>query len=749
MRWIKANIESDSDARELMVTTFRHLVSALAILYGCWHFIATLSWPDIFSPSLWRVTFLILGMTVVSLYLIKRSYLLSHIVWHVGLVSAVIVAYGLYERQEIILVLTFLPLMSVFTMGRVGTFIAESLVITSIIIMQRLTFLSPLDAAYSTGITLGSLFFGFFGWGLYHNMLSTLSSASYHFHQAQNLLNDTRRHRGEISQILKERNHATYQLERLSQMLQHARKKAEEAHDDRNRFVLAVSHELRSPLNFILGFSDLMANSPETYADLENWPPGLFDDVKEIYRSSSHLMNLINDILDLGQIDAQQMTLYREQASIDLLVNEVIRMAKPAFAQKGLSLNAILDTDLPPVFVDITRLRQVLLNLVNNGLRFTDSGGVTVRVEKQPDALLISVEDTGTGIAKDDIAKVFEAFRQVGQDSWRRREGSGLGLAISHRFVELHGGKMWLESELGRGSRFFFSIPTIDSQQVLDLEDSPNWRSIPRMHETDHRPLALLLAQDSLTGRVIQQSLDWVKIVFVDDLADLPEMVAQLYPQALFVDKSIPLDGRIRLRDLPYDLPVIGINLPGMLDGFTSLPHNVHDYLVKPVSRNTLIEAVQRLGVGVSRILIVDDDPAMVRFVTQTLKATAVAPLSSVEYELIGAYTGQEALDILQTRPVDAILLDLDLPDITGWEVLSALTDDEKFVQIPVIIISAVDLPQVLYTHGRQVFDVMMRRPFSKQEMSAVLNAILENIKPIYPRITDPNGQVLQKDPAA
>ena len=749
MRWIRADIESNSDARDLLVTTFRHLVFTIAILYTCWHFLATLSWPEIFSPSLWRVTVLLGGATVLTVYLIERSYLLAHLFWHVGLVSAVILAYDLYARPEITLVLTFLPLMAILTIGRAGTLMAETLVIAGVVSIQKLPFLPPLDAGYAAGIMLGSLFNGFFGWGLYHNMLSTLSSVSYHYHQAQELLNETRDHRGEISRMLKERNQATYQLERLNRMLQFTQKKAEEALDDRDRFVLAVSHELRSPLNFILGFSDLMANSPETYADLKNWPPSLYDDVQEIYRSSSHLMNLINDILDLGQIDAQQMTLYRERASIHRLVDDVTQMAEPAFTQKGLWLRTSFAPHLPPIFVDTTRLRQVLLNLVNNGLRFTEDGGVTVRVEHQSDSLLVTVEDTGTGIADEDIPKVFEAFRQVGQGSWRRREGSGLGLAISQRFVELHGGKMWLESDLGRGSRFYFSIPTIDSQRALEMLEERDWRGMPRMSATDHRPLALLLAQDSLTGRVIQQSLDWVKIILVDDLSDLPEMVAKLYPQAIFVDKSIPLDGRIRLRDLPYDLPVIGINLPGMLDGFTSLPQNVHDYLVKPVNREILTQAVGQLGAGISRILVVDDDPAMVRFVTQALKAAELSPLSPAGYELLGAATGQEALDHLHARPVDAILLDLDLPDINGWEVLSALTVDERWAAIPVIIISAVDLPQVLYTHGRQVFDVMMWRPFSKQEMSAVLNAILDNIKPIYPRFTDPNGGERQKDRAA
>jgi len=612
--------------------------------------------------------------------------------------------------------------------------LVEILVIGLVLGIQSVSFLPPLESGYFLGLVLGSMFIGFFGLGLSNNMLSALSSASFHYNRARDLLEETRHHRGEISRMLKEREQTNYQLERLNQMLQFARTKAEEARDDRDRFVLAVSHELRSPLNFILGFSDLMVNSPETYAKLKKWPRGLFDDVQEIYRSSTHLMGLINDILDLGQIDAQQMTIYRERASLRKLVKDVQKMAGPSFTQKGLWLKADVQSNLPGVFIDATRIRQVILNLVNNGLRFTKEGGVTIRVNQQKDVICVEVEDTGMGIAEADIPKVFEAFRQVGQDSWRRREGSGLGLAISQRFIELHGGEMWLESDLGKGSRFYFTLPLLDTHQDLDpIVEHQGWRQLSGVDQDE--PLALLLAADSLTGRIIQQSLDNFKIVAVDDIEALPDQVAKLYPQAIFVDKSISLEGHLRLRDLPYDLPIIGIFLPGMMDGFQSLPENVRDYLVKPVDRGDLISAVGRLGVEITQVLVVDDDPAMVRFVTQAIHSADYVAEIPIDYEFLTAHTGQQALDHLRAQPVDAILLDLDLPDINGWEVLAELQQDEALKQIPVIIISAMDFPQILYTHGRQVFDVMMRRPFSKQEMSAVLNAILASVKPVYPKI--------------
>jgi signal transduction histidine kinase/CheY-like chemotaxis protein len=741
MRSLKNNLESAIEADDLLLTTSRNIVFTTASLYLVWHFFATLAWPEIFNPAIWMISISMFFLVILTIQLLARNYLLAQFVWQVGLSLVIILAYDLFQRPEITLFFLLLPLIATVTIDRWGTLLVEGMIILLIIGIQNISFFAPIATGYVNAVIFGSIFTGFFGWGLSNNLLSALSSASYHYDRARELLEETRHHRAEISRILKERNQANYQLERLNQMLQFARTKADEARDDRDRFVLAVSHELRSPLNFILGFSDLMVNSPESYAKLKKWPPGLFDDVQEIYRSSTHLMSLINDILDMGQIDALQMTIYRDKASIPTLIEEVVKMANPAFQQKGLRLETEFEAGLPFVFVDSTRIRQVILNLVNNGLRFTEQGLVTIRVKLNRDYLLIEVEDTGTGIAEDDIPKVFDAFRQVGQDSWRRREGTGLGLAISQRFIELHGGEMWLESELGKGSRFYFTIPILDISQELDpIVEHKGRRGLPEYNQEEQEPLALLLTSDSLTGRVIQQSLDTFKIVSVENIDELPEIVANYYPQAIFVDKSISMESRLRLRDLPYDLPVIGIFLPGMLDGFQSLPENVHDYLVKPVDRDDLIQAVQRLGKDISRILVVDDDPAMVRFVTKAIEAANYLEEYPSAYQFLTANTGGQALEHLKEHPVDAILLDLDLPDINGWEVLAELQQDENINGIPVIIISAMDFPQILYTHGRQVFDVMMRRPFSKQEMGAVLNAILENVKPVYPRVTNSNG---------
>ena len=449
MLWIRSALRQRADTRDIMQSNARNLMVTVLALYLAWHFLATLVWGRIYSPNIWITTLAMLALVSAALRLLKDHYLIAQALWLGGLLALILNAYRTFGQAEITLLLAFLPLVAIVSVGQIGTLLVELGLLLGLLWLPQLGWIPPLPGGYTAAVILGSLFSGAFGWGVSSNLTSALVSASYHYRQARELLEETRGHRAEISRMLKDQSQTNYQLERLNSMLYEARRRAEEARDDRDRFVMAVSHELRNPLNLILGFSDLMVNSPDTYAPRAQWPQGLYEDALEVYRSSTHLMGLINDILDLGKIDAHQMSVFRERADLGQVIREVVQMAGSAFRQKELWLKLDLASDLPPAFVDTTRLRQVLLNLLNNSLRFTEQGGVTIQVEPVDGHLQVLVEDTGSGIAAQDLPKVFDEFRQVGQDSWRRREGAGLGLAISRRFVELMGGEMWVESELG------------------------------------------------------------------------------------------------------------------------------------------------------------------------------------------------------------------------------------------------------------------------------------------------------------
>lgn len=575
------------------------------------------------------------------------------------------------------------------------------------------------------------------------NNLSLALAWAYHSTQdALKRLADAQEHRAKLYRAMKDLDEAYVRLERANHMLVLARAEAEEAREARNRFILAVSHELRAPLNFIIGFSELMVNSPATYAPLDQWPPGLYEDIQEIYRSSQHLLHLVNDVLELGQIEAQRMMLIKEWVDPAQLVGEVEALVRSAFARKGLWLRVEVEPGLPMVFVDRTRIRQVLLNLVSNSLRFTERGGVTIHLQRGQGALVVCVKDTGPGIAPEDVPKVFEEFRQVGTGSWRRREGTGLGLAISRRFVELHGGRMWLESHVGEGSAFYFSLPLPGVVQEpsfeadLEVAEARYWRYLRQRAEREKTLLAF--STDPLAGEVIARYLEESRVVTVGLPDQVLAKVAELLPHALIVDQATIEEevARAVMERLPYDLPVIGFRLPGHPVRSAELPPGVSDYLVKPVSRSALAEAIRSLGPGVRALLVVDDDPAMVRFVTLALQGEKGDAFPEEGYQLITAFTGWEALERLRHDRPDAVLLDLALPDLSGWEVLERMQRDPEMPKVPVILITAHDWPQMLPAGRQRALEVWMRRPLSRQELAVILKGLLGAIRPTYPTVS-------------
>ncbi len=373
-------------------------------------------------------------------------------------------------------------------------------------------------------------------------VLTVTEWSLYSFQQAQKNLADARDHQAKLAQVVKELDSANIRLDRLNHTLVLARAEAEEAKDARNRFALAISHELRTPLNFIISFSEIMVNTPTTYASLARWPRGLYNDIQEIYRSSKHLMRLVNDVLDLGQIENLRMNLIKEWISLSQVVSEVIGMVHRSFELKKIDLQSDIEPDLPLVYIDRTRIRQVLLNLVNNSLQFTDTGSVIIRLQHhEKDTLMITVEDTGAGVAQEDIPRIFEDFQQASQDSWRRREGSGLGIPISKRLIELHGGQMWAESKLGLGTRFFFTIPVAVFNHPAGMVDKDReekyWMMMKERAEKGKN--ILVVSSDPAAGEIITPYVDHFMLSTVSPKDDICSLAKILIPSAIFVDQLV------------------------------------------------------------------------------------------------------------------------------------------------------------------------------------------------------------------
>jgi signal transduction histidine kinase len=248
---------------------------------------------------------------------------------------------------------------------------------------------------------------------------------------------------------------------RLFKELQARTREVELASRHKSEFLANMSHELRTPLNAVLGYTELIGDG--IYGEV---PAKIRDVMTRIDRSGRHLLGLINDVLDLAKIEAGQLTLSLADYSMQELVQTVFAAVESLAAEKRLALTVEVAAGLPPGRGDERRLSQVLLNLVGNALKFTEAGAVRIGAGLEDGQFLVSVADTGPGISPADRERIFEAFQQVDSSLTRKKGGTGLGLSIARRIVELHGGRLWVESEPGNGATFSFMIPVQVERQV-------------------------------------------------------------------------------------------------------------------------------------------------------------------------------------------------------------------------------------------------------------------------------------------
>ena len=503
------------------------------------------------------------------------------------------------------------------------------------------------------------------------------------FVQAQEKIEQLRDSRGELGRLSKSLQEACIRLEQLNAELDRARRAAEEARRQKADFATAVSHELRTPLNLVIGFSEMMITNPESSYG-ERLPETYREDVEAIYRSASHISHLVDDILDLSQIEAHRMGLHKERVSLVRIVDEAVATIGSLFRDKGLFLRVSLPPDLPLVYVDPTRVRQVLLNLLSNAARFTDDGGVTVTARPNEREVVVSVADTGVGVSEEDLPLVFQEFRQLG--GFRRHKGgSGLGLAVSKRFIELHGGNMWVETEQDQGTTFHFTVPVDETAVISSLEgEASTWARLGAAGEREKVLAVLDSTTDREATRIFQRYLDRFCVVGVKHLREAHQLAKEGKLHALLVT-GCACTHRLAQRakaEFPQ-LPMAFCSLSGI--GTPAREMGVRAYLVKPVVRRQLQATLRRLGSRVRSVLVVDDDPEMLRLLTQMLRAC------SRHYQVWQAKGGAEALKALRQARPDAVLLDLIMPEVDGHAVLHGMRHDERLRDVPVVVITARD----------------------------------------------------------
>lgn len=574
-----------------------------------------------------------------------------------------------------------------------GIATATTVVLTLTLIFAPRT-LGPDVALVSLGLTWGSaLLF----WVATRPIYTALEWSWQSYADSHRISNQLRDRQGELGRTVKSLNEAYLQLEQLNDSLARARTAADEARRLKAEFAANISHELRTPLNLIIGFSEMMATSPQAYGG-QVLPPAYQSDLDAILRNARHLSTLIDDVLDLSQIEAGRMGLVKEWLRPGEVIAEASFAVERLVRGKGLDLVEDVAPDVPAVFADRTRIRQVLINLLSNATRFTDVGRITVSAIKEDGDVLVSVADTGIGIPPEDRAKVFEEFRQLDGSLHRRVGGSGLGLAVSKQFVELHGGSMWVDSIVGAGSSFKFTLPAISNVVATLPAPSENriWDQVMASRPVEP-PELYVISHDPSVVRIFRRHLDGYRVSGFESVAEFVARNEYLdTSRAACIVATESVGGaweRVQtLQQSVQGVPVVACVFPRRRDIAAEL--GVSACLIKPITRRQIEDALDHAGGKRRKILVVDDDIDMLRLLGRMVRS--LLPRSHVWL----AGSGEEALAILRERSPDLILLDLVMPGLDGHAVLRELHHSDNLRDVPIIVITAHEQHGELLTAG-------------------------------------------------
>jgi PAS domain S-box-containing protein len=495
---------------------------------------------------------------------------------------------------------------------------------------------------------------------------------------------------------------------RTEELMRQAKEEAERTSKLKDQFLSTMSHELRTPLNAVLGFSDLLAD--ERYGSLNDRQQRY---VAHIHTGGKHLLKLISDILDLSKIEAGRMELACEDVMVASAFAEVISALYPLAEKKSQALFQRVEPQLR-VHADALRFKQVLMNLVGNAVKFTPEGGRIELVARQLDSQVrIEVRDNGPGIAPKQQQRIFEAFVRLAQ-SGATTEGTGLGLAITSRLVELHGGKLGIESQPGEGTCFYFSLPRAVNAKYLPAVTS---EPIPRARKA---PRILVIEDNAVTGQLIQSQLtsSGYETLKCEQPERALELAAEQQPDAITLDLLMqPVHGLEVLLQLKNDpstskIPVIVVTIVDQ-PGF-GVALGADEYLIKPVDKVTLLAAVERClqsrgGAAPARtILVVEDDESTLEIIVELLK--------SYGYAVNTATHGAEARASVANSLPELVILDLVLPKMSGFGLLAEWRSNHRTADLPVFVLTNKDLTKEEDKYLRAHAESIFRKQDSRRE---------------------------------
>jgi CheY-like chemotaxis protein len=445
-----------------------------------------------------------------------------------------------------------------------------------------------------------------------------------------------------------------------------------------------MSHELRTPLNAIIGLTEMLVSNAARFGTEKAQEP-----LRRVHRAGKHLLELINQVLDLSKIEAGKLELNPETVNVPPLIDEVAGTARPLAEQNGDRLVVECPSDIAPLYADALRLRQILLNLLSNACKFTKNGDVSLRaVPVLADGrnwLDFAVSDSGIGMTPEQQDKLFQEFTQGDQSTARRYGGTGLGLAITRRLCRMMDGDVTVTSEIGKGSTFVVRLPAGPAREAL--------ASPADVGDGQRTGDCVLVIDDDATAReLIANHLRAGGFSVVTAAGGLEGLrrADELRPIAITLDVLMPdLDGWTVLAALRGN-PALA-NIPVIMATITDQQRKgvtlgAAGYLTKPIEQDRLVALVRRFQAPArkTRVLVIEDDPS------QRMAIRSV--LEPQQWLVSEADNGRVALEGIEDRTPDIILLDLMMPEMNGFELLAALRKRPEWRSIPVIVITALDL---------------------------------------------------------
>lgn len=451
-------------------------------------------------------------------------------------------------------------------------------------------------------------------------------------------------------------------------------------------FVSIVSHELRTPLTSIKGYLDLLLMGAS--GEFNKQQQSFLQIAKD---NAERLHELVSDLLDLSRLDSGRIELDVQVVSLADLVRRVATHLKKEYEDRGLSLTLELPDTLPEVFADSRRVEQVLTNLLSNACKYTQQGGATVRAGVSQGELLVEVADTGVGISPEDQEQLFTRFFRADDTAVRQQTGTGLGLSITKSLVELHGGQIWVESQVGQGSTFRFTLPLPVGVGEPPAESDRGAVAAPAGPKlVPSGPWIMVVDDDADVAGLFKLQLEkeGFRVAVVTNGGRAVSVARQLRPELITLDLLMDVDGLRVLHALKEDpataqIPVVVVSvLPEPDDGLVA---GAADYLVKPLDEGELLSSVRRIlteeGEGRKKILVVDDEIDIVGWLKHSL--------IHFGYDVSEAYDGVQALAAVEAVKPDLILLDLKMPRMDGPTTIRRLRENEATRDIPIIVLSA------------------------------------------------------------